>query len=76
MTIRQRGALKPARKPTKNSPRATNHTVWQALGNAVTTWQGVCRMLLLVVVPIVLLLVAASMFRLVVEVGPLRIAPH
>jgi hypothetical protein len=74
MTIRQRGVSKPARKADKGSGVRTNPAVWLAIYTALGTWQGLCRVILLIAVPIVILLVAAYVFDLDVEIGPLRIA--
>jgi hypothetical protein len=76
VTIRQRGVFKPARKQDKRPDRGSNRTVWQVVGDALSSWQGLCRVILFITVPIAILLIAAWVCHLVIEVGPVRIAPN
>jgi hypothetical protein len=73
VTIRHRGVFKPARKPDKRSDRIANRTLWQTVGHALSSWSGVFRVILLVTIPIVIVLVAAWVFHLAIEAGPVKI---
>ncbi|MFF1608868.1 hypothetical protein ACFVYA_13905 [Amycolatopsis sp. NPDC058278] len=73
MTIRHRGVFKPARRPDKRPDRIANPTLWRTVGHALSSWSGVFRVILLVTVPIVIILVAAWLFHIAIEAGPVKI---
>lgn len=74
MTIRQKGVDKPYRKKDTRSGNTPSFSPWRAVSRALTSWSSTFRALLLVTAPIVILIAAVWLFRMNVEIGPVRVS--